>query len=233
MLPRFPAWLMALTDSNYPDVPWRVPDRLPALTDLRDMLARCDMVLRGEVNPGFAKQCIAKLMVAFEPNTKLSADETRIRAMVWLEACGDLNNALWAQATDEAIKSLKWMPKPSEFRALMQEHVDMAKRRQVRIQAMIEAHGRPQQAFVPEPPHVRIRGMRDSFRRVGDLAKAIKYERELAAIEERPVEDWANVALEEPVTPRERPPFVPSTSPTALRCAELARQRRQPPGESA
>ena len=56
------------------------------------------------------------MMIAFEPNTKLSPEATRLRFEVWKEANGDLGNALWTEATQRAIRALKWMPKPSELR---------------------------------------------------------------------------------------------------------------------
>jgi hypothetical protein len=42
-----------------------------------------------------------------------------------------------------------------------------------------------------EPLPVRMRGLRDAFRRVGNIAKAALHERELVEIETRAPEAWA------------------------------------------
>jgi hypothetical protein len=206
---------------------------VPPAGEIRRLIAACDQILGGQATPAFAKQCLAKLLVAFEPNTKLSADDMRLRAMVWLEACGDLNDALWAEATTEAVKAFKWMPKPSEFRELVEPRRVHAQRGREKLQAMLAALDRPQAQFKAEPVEVRLRGMRDSFRKVGDIRKAAHYEQVLALHEKRKPEAWA-VNVPEAVTKEtaERPPFKPDTSPSALRCAELARLRRQPIAES-
>lgn len=223
-----PAWLTSILDDSHPDVPWQVPARLPTVPDLRAAIGKCDAILEGRVTPAFAKQCLAKLLVAFEPNTKLGADDMRLRAMVWMEACGDLNDGLWAEATADAIRSLKWMPKPAEFRALVERRTADAARHRERLKAMLAAHtSRPTPPpFVPEPIETRLRGMRDTFRRLGMIGKAAGYERELAEIEKRAPEAWAIHVPETAEKKPERPPFVPGQSPTDLRCAELARQRR-------
>jgi len=52
-------------------------------------------VLDAESAPATPKHvtaCLAKLMVAFEPNVKSSTEETRLRAAVWLESCGDIGD---------------------------------------------------------------------------------------------------------------------------------------------
>jgi hypothetical protein len=228
-LPRLPAWLTSILDADHPDIPWAVPARLPTLADLRGAIGKCDAITEGRATPAFAKQCLGKLLVAFEPNTKLSADDMRMRAAVWLEACGDMNDALWNEATLEAIKALKWMPKPAEFRALVEPRIEMATRHRNRLRAMLEAHGKPSTAkpFVPAPLDVRLRGMRDSYRNIGRTDKAAAYERELARHEKREPEAWATAIIPEATQAQpERPPFVPETSPSAKRCAELARARR-------
>jgi hypothetical protein len=174
-------------------MPWQMPDRLPTPGDLRDAITRCHRTLDGRVSPAFARQCFAKMVTAFEPNAKPSGDETRLRMAVWLEACGDMNDALWADATTEAIQTMKWMPKPAEFRALVTPQIDKARKRKERLLKMLQpgmatAAANP---FVKEPTAVRLRGMRDSFRKVGSEAKAAIYERELAKEEGRDPEAWA------------------------------------------
>lgn len=194
-----------------------MPARLPKPADIRDAIMRCDRTLEGRgVSPAHARQCFAKLLAAFEPSAKASGDETRLRMAVWLEACGDLNDALWAAATTEAIQTLKWMPKPAEFRAIVTPQLDLARRQKHRLEQMAEAvaYG-ANKPFVREPDDVRIRGLRDSFRKIGSLHKAAGYERSLARMENREPEDWIHAAAvadmgipisEKPATPPARPP---------------------------
>ena len=51
--------------------------------------------------------------------------------------------------------------------------------------------GQGQKPFQCEPLPVRVRGLRDAFRRVGKVAMAALYERERAEIETRAPEAWA------------------------------------------
>lgn len=193
---------------------WQPPAKLPTVHDLRDAIARCNATIEGRVTPAFAKQCFAKMAMAFEPNTKLTGDETRLRLSVWLEACGDLNDALWADATAEAIRSLKWMPKPAEFRELVASQLAKARQRRERLRKMLDGASKPAVVpFVKESATVRLRSMRDSFRKHGDEVKAASYERSLAVAENREPEAWATAEIVAPAplpaakaAPREPPP---------------------------
>lgn len=191
-----PHWLSDILDEEHPDLPWQPPAKLPTPHDIRDAIQRCDLTLEGRVTPAFARQCFAKLTMAFEPNTKLSGDDTRLRVAVWIEACGDLNDALWADATGQAIQTMKWMPKPAEFRAFVSPQINRALVRKDRLRKMQEMLANPvAKPFVKESLTVRLRGMGDSFRRHGQEGKAAGYERELAAAEMRSPETWATAAL--------------------------------------
>lgn len=157
-----------------------------------------ERLLNERATPAYAKQCIAQLMVAFEPNTKLSADETRLRAMVWLEANGDLCDGLWREATQESIRSLKWMPKPSEFRDLVYPRIMAARRNIERLKEMLRAHDQPASAFKPESAEDFWRGCIERWRKFGDTVmgrdlkgQAIHAERSLAEAENRAPADWA------------------------------------------
>lgn len=175
---------------DHPDVPWKPPATLPAAAELRLALEILDGQDRtSERHAGF---CLAKLVMAFEPNTRLKAEETRLRLAVWLEANGDLGDELWSTATLAAIRSSQWMPKPAEFRKLVQARFDERQRRKQRCRAMLDALGRKSsKQFEPEPEPERVRTMRDAFRRIGKIAKAVYYERELAKLEQRAPEQWA------------------------------------------
>ena len=183
-----------LADSapDHPDVAWTRPAALPPAADLERALALLQD--EGRTTEAHVAACFARLVMAFEPNTKLTAEQTRLRLAVWLEANGDLGDALWSAATLEAIRSATWMPRPAEFRKLVQDRLDERARRLQCCRAMLEARrtaGRPQ-PFRREPEPVRVRTSRDVFRRLGDVVRAAHYERRLAELERRPAEAWAN-----------------------------------------
>jgi len=194
----------ALADSlalGHPDVPWTPPPTLPSAAELRLALEILDgQGQTGERHAGF---CLAKLVMACEPNTKLTADQTRLRLAVWLEANGDLGDELWSIATLSAIQGSQWMPKPAEFRKLVQARFDERQRRKERCRAMLDALGgsKGPKPFQREPEPVRVRASRDAFRRIGNVAKAALYERRLAEIETRAPEAWAIDAPADGSTP--------------------------------
>lgn len=222
MARHLPLWLSDILDEEHPDLPWQPPAKLPTLHDLRDAIQRCDLTLEGRVTAALAKQCFAKLLMAFEPNAKLSGDETRLRISVWIEACGDLNDALWLDATSQAIQTMKWMPKPAEFRALVSPQIDKARKRKERLRTMLDLLGKPvEKPFVREPWAVRLRGMRDSFRKVGDTFKAAGYERDLAKEEGREPEAWATAEIVAPAPPLSRSLNAPLPKPSLEMRIEL------------
>jgi hypothetical protein len=96
--------------------------------------------------------CLAALVIAFEPNTKLSAEATRLRFEVWKQANADLGDRLWRAATERAIASLRWMPKPAEFRDLVGPALEKRARERRRCEAMLAAHARRRNAPPPMPP---------------------------------------------------------------------------------
>ena len=194
----------ALADSlalGHPDVPWTPPASLPPAAELR--LALEILYGQGQTGERHAGFCLAKLVMAFEPNTKLTSEQTRLRLAVWLEANGELGDELWSIATLSAIQGSQWMPKPAEFRKLVQAKVDERQRRKERCRAMLDAlgGGKGPKPFQREPEPVRVRASRDTFRRIGNIAKAALYERRLAEIETRAPESWALDAPAEGRTP--------------------------------
>lgn len=212
-------------------MPWSPPAIPPATADLRAAL----QILEADAAPATPKHvawCLAKLMMAFEPATKLSGEETKLRAAVWLEACGDLGDSLWSTATLAAIQSSKWMPKPAEFRALVGRQIEDRARKIDRCKIMLSGQvervdPKSPKPFTPEPEAVRIRAMRDSFRRIGKVWKAAQYETRLAGIEDREVEDWAiDVASEAPAEPAASVPSLPPVSADLQAGALIAASRR-------
>lgn len=99
---------------------------------------------------------------------------------------------LWSIATLATIQGPHRMPGRAEFRKLVQAKVNEPQRRKERCRAMLDAlSSQGQKPFQREPVPVRVRGLRDAFRRVGNVATVALYERELAETETRAPEVWA------------------------------------------
>lgn len=181
-----------------------------------------------------AAWCLSKLSMALEPSAKLSAEDQKFRASIWTESCGDLGDALWSEATMAAIQSCKFMPKPAEFRALVGGKLAERAKRMRRCKAMLDAAGNSKpvapSGFEPEPRAVRLRAMRDSYRKHGYADRAARVEVELADVDGREPEDWVHAAAEAAVYESDKKLTLP-TSPTSpeMRAAldvALARQHR-------
>lgn len=133
-------------DDDHPDVPWRPPEILPPAEALRVALA---MLTPRPADDRTIASCLAAMMIAFEPNTKLSPDATRLRFEVWKEANGDLGNALWQTATQRAIQALRWMPKPSELREQVRSILDARDLRRRRCEQMLAEQARRDRSTPP------------------------------------------------------------------------------------
>lgn len=137
-------------------------------------------------------ECVAKLAIGF--NLQQTKDEARMRVEIWVEANGDLPHDLWVKGTTGLLQSYQFgMPKPPNLREMVDAEF-CGRRLQLSHARMMLESARQQpsdQPFQRESWGVRVRGLRDSFRRIGQIAKAANYERQLAAHEEREVETWA------------------------------------------
>jgi hypothetical protein len=148
-LPRSVARALSQAEADdHPDAPWRPPATLPPADALTVALA---MLTPRPADDQTMAACLAQLVIAFEPNTRLSADATRLRFEVWKRANADLGAFLWREATDRAIGSLKWMPKPAEFRELVALALAKRARERRRCEAMLAAHARRRNAPPPRP----------------------------------------------------------------------------------
>ncbi|MFP5204074.1 MAG: hypothetical protein ACLGSH_01820 [Acidobacteriota bacterium] len=140
-------------------------------------------------------ECVAKLAVGF--NLQQTKDEAKMRLEVWAEALKDLPPDLLRKGTTILLQTYQYgMPKPSNLRDVVQGELDDRQQNLMRSKAMLEtARLRPSsEPFVREPWNVRVRGLRDSWRKIGNIGKAAGYERQLAEHEARPVEEWARDA---------------------------------------
>lgn len=165
----------------HPDIPWRPPAALPEPAALRTALA---MLTPPPASDRTISAGMAALMIAFEPNTRLSPEATRLRFVVWKEATADLGDALWQTAAERAIRSLKWMPKPAEFRELVRSILEARSTRRQRCERMLAEHARRRAA--PAPPketlEQRLAGIVASYRRHDRPADAERVQRELDAL---------------------------------------------------
>lgn len=197
----------AIADSlslEHPDIVWTLPPSLPSLADLREAIKILEEQAAQATRQHVA-WCLSKLAMAFEAGTKLSAEDMKFRASIWLESCGDLGDALWSEATMAAIQSSKWMPKPAEFRALVSGKLEARAKRLQRCRAMLAAKAsedpsaQPVKTIVPQADRLRKllkeqladRTIPDDHR----LFNASQTERSLALIEKRKMEPWASEFL--------------------------------------
>lgn len=142
---------------HHPDVPWKPPAVLPDADALRVALA---MLTPQPADDRTIASCLAALVIAFEPNTRLSPEATRLRFQVWKDANADLGAALWQLATGRAIRGLRWMPKPAELREQVRAELAARDLRRRRCERMLEEAGRRRNGAPPprETLEERLRG---------------------------------------------------------------------------
>jgi hypothetical protein len=163
---------------HHPDVPWKPPATLPNADALRVALA---MLTPRAADDRTIASCMAALVIAFEPNTKLSPEATRLRFQVWKEANADLGNALWQRATERAIRGLRWMPKPAELREQVKAELDARALRHRRCVQMLEEAARRRNAppVVQETLEERLSNTVAIYRKHGRFADAERVQRKL------------------------------------------------------
>lgn len=165
---------------HHPDVPWRPPAVLPTADALRVAIA---MLTPRPADDRVMASCMAAMTIAFEPNTKLSPEATRLRFQVWKDANADLGNALWQRATERAIRGLRWMPKPAELREQVRAELDARALRRRRCEQMLEEGARRRDApVVRETLEERLRHTVAVYRKYERVADAERVQRKLDAL---------------------------------------------------
>ena len=177
-LPRLVAQALRQAEADHhPDAPWKPPAVLPSADALQVALA---MLTPRPADDRTIASCMAALVIAFEPNTKLSPEATRLRFQVWKEANGDLGNALWQRATERAIRGLRWMPKPSELREQVRAELAAQALRLRRCEQMLEEGRRRRNApVVRETLEERLRNTVAIYRKHERFADAERVQRKL------------------------------------------------------
>ena len=173
-----------MAEPDHPDVPWQ-PKNLPPAHELRASITAFKERLK-ICTEAHARRCFAELLAIFEPNTKPSGDEIRLRFAAYFNACSDMSDDIWSRAKEECIRTLKWMPKPAEFRQAAGRRFERLHWGLARCEKMLEEAEKAQAVpFKPEPRAIRLKTMRDVFGKTGDMERATKYERLLATVENR------------------------------------------------
>jgi hypothetical protein len=163
---------------DHPDVPWKPPARLPGADALEVALA---MLTPRPADDRTIAAGLAAMMIAFEPNSRLSPEATRLRFEVWKETTADLGNALWNEAVQRAIRSLRWMPKPAELREQVRATLEARALRRRRCEEMLAELARRRSAPPPvrETQEQRLRSMVAIYRRHERFADAERMQRRL------------------------------------------------------
>lgn len=168
---------------HHPDVPWKPPASLPSVDALGVALA---MLTPRPADERVMASCMAALVIAFEPNTKLSPEATRLRFAVWKETNGDLGNALWQLATERAIRGLRWMPKPAELREQVRAELAARDLRHRRCRQMLDEWARRRNApVVRETLEERLRNTVAIYRKHERFADAERVQRKLDQLQGR------------------------------------------------
>lgn len=186
--------MRALADAAqlaHPDIPWTPPPRLPTAHDLRQAL---EILTPPPADARTLAACLAALVIAFEPNTKLSPEAMRLRFEVWKEAVSDLGGALLHEATTRAIKVLRWMPKPAEVREQVRADLEAQARRRDLCRRMLRAiEGKPVEPEKPLATRMeRLKHTRSIYAGWGDRPSDVeRIDREIARETARDRDDAA------------------------------------------
>ncbi len=183
-LPRLVAQALRQAEADHhPDVPWKPPAVPPNADALGVALA---MLTPRPAEDRTIASCMAALVIAFEPNTRLSPEATRLRFTVWKEANADLGNALWQLATERAIRSLRWMPKPAELREQVKPELAAQALRHRRCRQMLDEWARRRNApVVRETLEERLRNTVAIYRKHERFADADRVQRKLDELQGR------------------------------------------------
>lgn len=235
--PSLPASARALLADTFSlgDEPGKWEPPPPNLMPARGELERWVSTLTAQLEPassnhiGFLVNTMANSMAMRNGQTQQMAARTD----GWLLACGALPADLWTEGCTDLLRSKTFMPSPGELMALVGRKFEERRRMLKRATRLLgdDPTTSKTQPFVPEERVVRLRSMRDSYRKHGYTARAVGVEIELAAVEGREPEDWIRAAAEtgnpmsaeKPDAPPTRPP---SPAMRAALAAVLARKHR-------
>lgn len=189
---------------------------MPKPTELRAWVSTLEAQLEpaSSSHIGFLLNTMANSMAMRNGQTQQMASRTD----GWLLACGALPADLWTQGCTELLSTKTFMPTPGELMSIVGRKFGERRRMLERARRMLgddSDAGRPK-AFEPEPRTVRLRSMRDSYRKHGFADRAARVEVELAGVEGREPEDWIHAAQVEVGNPASdgKPDPIPTRPPS-------------------
>ena len=208
-------------------VEWTPPAVPPETSTLRAARTELERTTQPGSH-GHIAWCLGKMAKGMA-HRKGDATDWAMRTEAWADACGHFPDDLWSAATLELLQTKTYFPAPAEIVEIVGPKLNERRRMLERVKAMLGGQARLEapKVFVAEPEAVRIRTMRDGFRRIGKVWKAAQYETRLADIEGRTVEDWAHEAPnDEPAAVAEKAPSLPPISPSLQATTMMAAARR-------
>lgn len=193
---------------------------------IRSALARVSEACR----PGgaaVAMQALAELR-ALTKSRALDGDEATVTATAYADRMAIYPADVIRSACRSWSENSTWWPAWAE---LKKECDRLVSRRLAERAALQEALKPKMQPLylgkpIPETREQRLRTSINGWLRNNRQDRAAPLERALAAAEKREPQEWAKPQPAQPSNLAERPPFVPSTSPTSKRMAELAEEFR-------
>lgn len=190
------------------------PALTPKPTELRSWISTLEAQLEpaGGSHIGFLVNTMANSMAMRNGQTQQMASRTD----GWLLACGALPADLWTEGCTELLRTKTFMPSPGELMAIVGRKFEERRRMLKRAQHMLgdDRDAAKPKAFEIEPRPVRLRSMRDSYRKHGYADRAAKVEVELAEVEGREPEDWIHAAQADMGIPISDKPSLPTRPPS-------------------
>jgi hypothetical protein len=164
-----------------------------------------------QARPAVAEWCVQKMFVL--PTQNGTGVSAALMADNFIDVCGHFPEDIWQSTTLELLKTCTWRPSPAQFVAIAEPRHLERKRMLDRVKTLLAPPPEAPKPFEPEPRAVRLRSMRDSYRKHGYADRAAKFEIELAAVEGREPEDWIRAAVEAGNPASDEKPDAPPTRP--------------------
>lgn len=201
---------------------WDLPTVFPDSAKLRTVKAELERGLQ-PTRPQFLKWCCDKL------SSLPTQTATGMNSALWtdnvIDVCAEFPEDILQTVTLELLKSCTFRPSPAEvFKAADAKH-GLRKRMLERTNLMLRGGQPAPDAPAEKPIETRLGRMehtRTIYVRMKRMTDVARIDREIAVEKGEPVP--APVIADKPID--ERPPFVPSTSPSAMRTAQLAAKWR-------
>jgi len=201
-----------------------MPAVIPDSSKLRVVKAELERGLQ-PTRPAFLKWCCDKL------SALPTQSSNGVNAALWadnvIDVCGGYPEDVLQSATLELLRSCTFRPSPAEIVKTVEPKHGERKRMLERVNMMLSGV-RPKPDTPAEQPIAtrlgRLEHTRAIYVRMKRVADIERIDREIAKERGEAVPVASDMGI--PVSD-ERPPFKPSDSPSARRCAELAAARHQ------